>query len=383
MSLRRSNARARSVAILATLHVGIEPALLALLAGTGAMPIAAGGWVVGAGQVGMSAGALLCWRSAMAARRPASLAAALVGTGAALGLVIVHSLAGVLLLRLVLGGVMGLLLARATAVAARAHAHRAIGVIMLGQQLLAMAVMVVLPVVAAHWHPGAALALLAAVPLVASLLVAFEGARPAPSASPMARERFEGDALRLEPANLAGMALLIAVTLMIWSYMGAIGTSVGAETHVAGIAIAIASLASAPAALLALLTRPRHEPWTIALLCGLAALTPLLLPQGSGLAGYVAAMILFNAGSTFGVIRFSAWAMEGCAGERGRRLVVLVQCVAMAGGAPLGAVAMSLGGLLALAMLAALCTVGAVLTPLIARYAPTGMTLPPRLRVAR
>lgn len=365
MSTRRNNWREQCVAVLSTLHVGIEPAFLGLLA-VGGMPLAANGWMVGAGQLGMSAGAFLSWRSAAAARQPAALGAALLGGLASLGLAGVEDLGWLLLLRLALGVAMGLLFARATAIAACGHAHRAVGTIVLGQQLLAVALMIALPMAAARWGAGAALATLAMVPAVIGLLVAHEAERPLPPPPPVGEY---ATAPSFAP-NLVAMSLLLAVTLMVWSYIGALGRLVGVSAGAAGVAIAVTSLASAPAALLASFTAPRHKPWVTALACGTAMVGPLLLPHRSGLAAYVAALTLFNAGSTFAMVRFSGWTMDSSAGALGRRKVVLVQCLSTACGAPLGAVAVAASGLGGLTVLAVVCTAVAVLAPLLTWRGP-------------
>jgi predicted MFS family arabinose efflux permease len=341
--------------MLATLHVGVEPATLALLAATGAMPPAAAGWVVGMGQVGMGLGALICWRWRRTVGRPAALVAATAGMMASGGLAFSSGIVATLAARGLLGVGMGFLLACATAAAARSRPHRAIGTILLGQQLLATATMLALPAIAVATDARAALAALTLIPFACGLLV--NGAVERTDAAPHDRT----DCRRQSVAPLITMAMLIGVVLMIWSYIGEIGRGLGIASGTASIAVALTSLASAPAAIFATLMPPRQSRPMTALTCGLGLLVPLLLPAGSGLGAYVAAMVMFNAASAFATIRFSAWAMEASDGPGGRRAVIVVQSLAMAGGSPVAAAALALGGMAGLTAVASLLTAAAVL----------------------
>lgn len=360
-----SRTRAQMVATLAALQPGIEPAALALLVANHAASPQDFGWIVSVGQIGMTGGALLGWRQSDAGRSQSMIGPA-IGVLASLALPIAHGLFAVLALRLVLGFVMGLLLTRATAIAARERPHNAIGIIYLAQQLIATAVLAGLPIVAAAWGPAFALCTLTAAPLAIALLlrkadVAESGAQPA-----FPRDVPAPDAGRVR--MLVPMALIIAVTMMLWSYVATIGAALGLREGEIGFAIALGSLASAPAAALAALAHPRFPPWITALLCGAGMLSPLIVPSAAGLAGYVGALALFNAGSTFGAIRFVAWAMEQRAEKRQRRLVAMVQCVAMAGGPALGAMCLRMGGLTALGALATAGLTAAMLLTMLRSY---------------
>ncbi len=340
-----SRTRAQIVATLAALQTGIEPATLTLLVANHAVNPDDFGWIVSVGQIGMACGALLGWRQNDLARSR-TLVAPAVGIGACLALTVTHGLFAVLAVRLVLGVVMGLLLTRATAIAAHQRPHNAIGIIYLAQQLLSTAVLAGLPAVAAIWGPASALGTLAAAPLAITLLLRTKDVAAVPAAGSCeaaAPDAAHGNAL-------VPMALIVAVTMMLWSYIATIGSALGLRESDVGFAIALGSLASAPAAAFAALSGPRRHPWLTALVCGAGMLSPLLVPVEAGPTGYLAALALFNAGSTFGTIRFSAWAMRAL--NRQRQFVVMVQCAAMSAGPALGAVAVRMGGLSALGTLA-------------------------------
>lgn len=359
-----SRTRAQMVATLAALQPGIEPAALALLVANHAARPEDFGWIVSVGQIGMTGGALLGWRQSDAGRGQSLIGPAL-GVVASLALPIAQGLPAVLALRLVLGFVMGLLLTRATAIAARQRPHNAIGIIYLAQQLFSTMVLAGLPIVAAAWGPGYALCTLTAVPLVIALLLRKEDVAECLPAPAVSREAPAPVAAR--GGMLVPMALIIAVTMMLWSYVATIGAALGLREGEIGFAIALGSLASAPAAALAAFAGPRFHPWLTALVCGAGMLSPLIVPADAGFPGYLAALALFNAGSTFGAIRFVAWAMEQRAEKRQRRFVAMVQCVAMAGGPALGAVGMRAGGLTALGALATVGLTAAMLLPAIRR----------------
>lgn len=354
--------RHRTVAALAALHIGIEPVMLALLVEDGAIAPADAGWVMGAGQIGMTSGAMLSWAAPGAAGRAAAIAAAALGLGASIGLASAAAPATALIARSLLGAGMGLLLARANAAAARHQPHRAIGAIVLLQQLLASAVMVALPLIAASLGARSALLALAAVPLIVGGLLLGAPVRPAPASPPLPGPAIPGGPMA---ACLAALALMLVPTVMIWSYLGLAAGVAGLDAHAAELAIAGASFASIPAGLAAALRPPRHAPARTTALCGAATLAPMLLPPGSGLFLYVAAMAAFNAGTTIATIRLGGWAMAGCGSARERRLVTLGQCAAMAAGGPLGALAIRGGGLPGLTALAMLAVAGAVVALLV------------------
>ncbi|MEH3106910.1 MAG: hypothetical protein PGN09_06370 [Sphingomonas fennica] len=343
---------------MAALHVGIEPVLLALLVENGAVAPADVGWVMGAGQIGMTGGAMLCWAVSGAAGRPAAIAAAALALAASIGLALAPSPAAAMVARALLGAGMGLLLARANAAAARDRPHRAIGTIVLLQQLLASVVMVVLPVMAAWRDARFALAALAVVPLIAGGLLLSAPARRAPTVTPLPPDPAPpGGAMT---AHLIALAMMLVPTVMIWSYLGLAGTAAGLDAHAAELAIAGASLASIPAGLIAALRPPRQAAARTTAICGVAMLAPMLLPPGGGLLPYLAAMAAFNAGTTIATIRLGGWAMAGCGTARERRLVTLGQCAAMAAGGPFGALAIRGGGLPGLTALAMMAVAGAV-----------------------
>ena len=359
MTISWGNARDGCVATLATLHAGIEPIFLAQLAEKGTLSLASFGWVTGAGQLGFSAGALLCCRAPIASRRSAAFVAAMIGIAASLSLAIARDLSSVLLLRLLLGLAMGLLFDRAAAAAAKERPHRTIGLIMLGQQLLSTIVMASLSLVSARWGAPTAISMLAMAPLTIAFLTFF-GRENASAETYRLPEQEHREGIPPPPFVLLAAVLLIAVTMMIWSYIGALGATLHIDGGVADMAIAAASLASAPAALLASFGAPRREAWITALVCGGGMLSPLLLPATSGLTAYGGTMVLFNAGSTFATIRFSGWAIAMCTGIEQRRNVLFAQTLATAAGAPLGAMAISWNGLPALAALCSLCIAASV-----------------------
>jgi hypothetical protein len=94
----------------------------------------------------------------------------------------------------------------------------------------------------------------------------------------------------------------------------------------------------------------------------------MLLPTGAGVWAYLGAMVLFNGGSAFAMIRSAAWAMEGRADAADRRGVLTVQCMAMSVGPVVGALAISAGGL------------GGLRIAAVSGAAAAGLTLLPELR---
>lgn len=355
-----SRTRAQIVATLAALQTGIEPATLTLLVANHAVNPADLGWVVSVGQIGMAGGALLGWRR-NGAGHARGVGAPAIGVGACLAMMVAHDLIAVLALRFVLGVVMGLLLTHATAVAARRRPQNAIGIIILAQQLISTAVLAGLPLMAAAWGPVAALGALATAPLVIALLMLVP-TTDAVAAPPVEATVDEATAPAAE-GTLMPMAMIVAVTMMLWSYVATMGSAVGLGDVDVGFAIALGSLASAPAAALAAFFGPRLPPWLTAVVCGAGMLSPLVVPADTGLTGYLTALALFNAGSTFGSIRFTAWAMR--VRERQRSFATMIQCLAMAVGPALGAVAMRAGGLSALAALATAGVTVAVVVPVL------------------
>ncbi|WP_174291208.1 MFS transporter [Sphingomonas bacterium] len=360
------------IATLATLQTGIEPGVLALLTENHAAAPQEFGWIVSLGQVGMAVGALLGWLQTCATHRLVR-GAPIVALAASIALPFCHDLAAVLALRLVLGTCMGLLLTRAVAIAARRRPHQAIGIIMLAQQLLSTAALAALPLVATLCGPAAALAMLALAPLTIALLLRHEavGDRDAETTGQSARDvPLVSSAMTATiVTRIVPMVLLVGITMMLWSYIAPIGTALNLPDADIGSAIALTSLASAPSAMLAALTMPRFKPWLTVLMCGSGILSPLLLSADAGINGYLVALTLFNMGSTFGMIRLSAHAMQNVAAGRERRLVAMAQCAAMAGGPALGAVAVRVNGLAMLDGAAIAGVAAAILLPAIMRIA--------------
>jgi len=352
-------ARHRGVATLATLQPGIEPATLTLLALNHVCRPDHFGWIVGAGQAGMAIGAALCWRLDKLAGRNAALGAAATGVIGSLSLALSHDLISALFLRFILGVAMGVLLTRATAQAARYRPHHAIGTMLLAQQILSTAVMAALPIAGVAWGATAALATLAAGPLAMILLIGSDDAPVLPAAAgASAGEHAHVTAIRTGARR--AMALVFGITMLAWSYMEVVGEELDLAPRVIGLTIAIASLGSIPAGLLASLRPPRYAPSLTLLVAGSGIVAPLLIPDESDLWIYGAAMTLFNAGSTFAMIRCLAWAMEGREADADRRGVLMVQCVAMGIGPAIGALTMSAGGLPAIALVSSIGLVGAV-----------------------
>ena len=352
-------ARHRGVATLAMLHAGIEPAILALLANNGASTPDQFGWIVGAGQAGLAIGASLCWRIDFLAGRRAAQGAAAIGIVASLLLALSHDLASAIALRLVLGLAMGLLLTRATAQAARDRPHHAIGTVLLAQQALSSAVMAALPLAGAAWGAPIALAALAAAPLAIFGLIGPEG-RPAPL-SPSLPTAPPAVRATIRPGARRAMALICAVIMLGWTHLELVGETIGIDPGTIGLDIAIASLGSIPAALVASLRPPRLAPSLTLLVSGLCLLAPMLVPAAGGRWAFFAAMVLFNGGFAFAMTRSAAWAMEG-RNDAERRGVLTIQCVAMSAGPMIGAMALSAGGIGALTLAAAAGTAGAALS---------------------
>ena len=354
-------ARHRGVATLATLQPGIEPATLALLVLNHACRPDQFGWIVGTGQAGMAIGAALCWRFDRLAGRSAANGAAALGAIGSFSLAFAHDFTAALLIRFLLGATMGLLLTRSTAQAARYRPHHAIGTMLLAQQILSTAVMTALPIAGARWGASFALAALAAGPLAMILLIGSDDAAVLPAKAGATRaDPTVPTAIRTGARQ--AMALVFGVTMLAWSYMEVVGEELDLEGATIGMTIAVASLGSVPAGLLASLRPPRFAPGLTVLVTGSGIIAPLLVPGGSSLWAYGAAMTLFNAGSTFAMIRCLAWAMEGRRNDADRRGVLMIQCVAMAAGPVVGGLAMSAGGLPAISVAASIGLAAATLT---------------------
>jgi hypothetical protein len=343
------------IAALACLQPGIEPVFLNLLTAHAGLPPVQHGWVAGGGQLGMALGALLCWSVPSTTTRVVALVATL--TASAVGLLMVGAveIEWIILIRAIMGFCSGLVFTRATGAATRANPNHAFGMILLIQLLLATAVSIILPLAATATTPAFAIGLTSLCPIAMFVLLAGEGT-PVDDRS-AARPLIPSTVGRRPPlvsvALVLAMFLVVATTMMIWSYAGALGTFMGLGDQSVGLGVAVGSFSGVLPALAASRTSPRAPPALTGLICGLAMLTLLAIPAlRMGEAGFITAMCLFNVGSTFAIIRFSALAVGQNAPAALRRCVAALHCAAMVAGPFAAGGAVNLAGFDGLDMLA-------------------------------
>lgn len=342
MSSRPGYTRDRSIAALATVQPGIEPVFLVLLTSAVGLAPADYGWVVGAGQVGMAAGSILCWGGGALATRGVAMLAAAIALAASLALAELSDLAGIAALRAIFGLCVGVIYTRSTASAAGGKPDHAFGTIFFIQLLLCTAAAALLPVVAQATSDDWAIRALALCPAAMLLLLA-STARIA--AVPKPPRAIEADAPPVPAGAAAALFLFICVTMMLWTYVGAIGSAMALDESEVGIAVAIGSLSGAVPAMIASYAARQRSAAAIAIPCAAAMLTPLFaLAADLGQPGFVGAMCLFNIGSTYALVRLSGLAIPRQARGRSRRLVASLHCLGMAAGPLFGALAMATGG---------------------------------------
>ncbi len=383
MAASPGHVRDRSIAALATLQPGIEPVFLVLLTTSTGLPPDQYGWVVGAGQIGMAAGSMACWRGGVVASRGAALAAALIAVAASLAMVEASGLSAIAALRAIFGLCVGLIYTRSAGAAARVKPDHAFGTIFLIQLLLSTVVTALLPLVADAVTPASAVRLLALCPAAIFLLVlTARPAAPAPVDAPAPRQAVVAAAPSATAAAVA-LFLFICVTMMVWSYVGAMGSDMGLSDAAIGMGVAIGSFCGVAPAIVASIAARKMSAAAIGLLCGAAMMTPLLaFAGGLGRPGFIASMCLFNIGSTFAIIRFAGLAVGANAPLRRRRLVAALHCLGMAAGPLVAATAVGSGGVPALAALAAAALVVAIATLFVADARRSSSSLT-RLLVAR
>jgi hypothetical protein len=213
------------------------------------------------------------------------------------------------------------------------------GTVLLLQLVLAAAVALLLPQIAALIGAGGALAALT-VFAVANLWLVDPDCLAERDMVPLASE---------EPAsgNTAAAAaafLVVCASMMVWSYVGADAVEGGLSEVAVGAGVAAGSLAGCGAALGVALAGSRGWPPLPVLVGGglasLAMLSPFVVPSNA--IGFGAAMVAFNLGATYGVARLSAHAIERA--DRIRRLLPALQSSAMVAGPLLAAAAIHNGG---------------------------------------
>jgi hypothetical protein len=338
MSSRPGYTRNRSIAALAALQPGIEPVFLILLTSAVALAPADYGWVVGAGQIGMAAGSILCWGGGALATRGVAVGAAAVAVAASLAIAHFSDLASIAALRAIFGLCTGVIFTRSTGAAAGGRPDHAFGTIFFIQLLLSTGVAALLPLVAQLTSAAVAIQLLALCP--AAMLLLLVSTVRIPTGRTEAQPALAGEGPLVPPGAAAALFLFVCVTMMIWTYVGAIGGAMGLNDGEIGIAVAIGSLSGAVPAMVASYAARLHSAPAIAVPCAVAMLTPLLaLGAGLGHAGFTAALCLFNIGSTY-------------ARGRSRRLIAALHCLGMATGPLLGALAVGSAGFVALGTLA-------------------------------
>ncbi|WP_288456633.1 MFS transporter [uncultured Sphingomonas sp.] len=331
-----------AAAALACLQPGIDPVFLTLLSDAGGLEPDAHGWVVGATQGGMAAGALLVWR--FGARLPAHIAAraALAATALALLTAILDaSLSALLLTRALFGTATGIVYTDAMSGAAARRPTTAYAAVFLTQLLLSALVALALPPVAHAAGPRVALALLAAAPATAALIAA--------QWIPRVRNRDPGVA-DAPPPSAAAWALalatvaFIAATMMIWSSAAALAIASGIAPDTIGVAVSAGSVIGAATALAVLRDR-RVVPLPLTgVLASGGLLAPLVLtPPGHG-GPFVAGILLLNIGSTAIIIRCSGAASAAGDGALFRRFVACTHPLGMIAGPLLGAALVGIAG---------------------------------------
>lgn len=348
-------------AVLGCLQPAIDPVFLTLLSSATHLETDHHGWVVGMTQTASALSAVMVWWLGPKLPQRALAALALLAMAAALLSPWVQGLGFVLMLRGLYGLGMGAVYARAMGAFAARRPTGAYAIVLLVQLMLATLLSLLLPELAAGLGAGAALCLLALVPLAAAVAMAAappESGEKATQASPR------------HPTPRAGWALALAnfwficATMMVWSLCGGMAMEAGHSEGLIGRAVAIGSLAGAATAVALMRERLRVPLPVTACLVGLALLAPLVLTRpGAGLA-FILAMVLLNIGSTAIIIRCSGLASALGLGGRFRVFVAATHNLGMSAGPALGSGMVWMlpdGGLLMGAGLAVLAGVVSVL----------------------
>lgn len=349
------------VAALGILQPGIDPVFLALISNAHGLEPALHGWIVSATQAGLALGSLM---SLVAGSRLPAFAFA--GTMAAAVLMalltsVTGDFAALLILRTLHGVAMGMLYTQAMAHAARMRTNGAFAFAFLLQLALSTIVAAILPVLAQTMGAPMALAVLALAPLVCLIVVLFapgalglEGGQGAVGSSggradvlPVSGSAGKADGALPVQLGLAALALFcfVCATMMVWSLTGAMAMAAGFDDKTIGMAVSIGSLVGAVTALAVFRERVIVSPRLTALLCGLCLMAPVAGARSGDAVQFVAALILFNIGSTAIVIRCSGFAAAEALrrSQTAMRFVYCVQSTAMIAGPSIGSLAAMTG----------------------------------------
>ena len=336
-------------AAIGCLQPGIDPVFLTLLSDASGLDPHAHGWIVGATQGGMAAGALLVWRcrAFLPARASqwAALAAAAFGLATA---VIDHDPLSLLLVRCLYGGAMGVIYTEAMSTAALHRPTGSYAAVFLTQLLLSSIVAALLPLVAHAAGPRIALSLLALAPAFAAVLATHARPAPRPDGTTASAEDADDEIAPAAWALAFATFAFIAATMMVWSSTGALAMDSGIDRNTLGVAVSAGSVIGTVTAL-AVLRERRLLPLPLTgVAAGIGLLAPLALTPSGDAALFVVAILLLNVASTAIIVRCSGAASAAAQGALFRRFVACTHPLGMIAGPVLGAVLSASAGLVAL-----------------------------------
>ena len=332
------------LAALACLQPGIDPVFLTLLSVAHAVEPGNHGWIVGATQAGMAVGALLVWRYGSALPRTCMPIAALIALAASVMTTGLGDMTGLVIMRALYGGAMGIVYTQAMSRAAAFRPNGAYGAVFLVQLVLSTVAALILPAIAAAGGGVSALAALALVPLamlalMAPSVVCRGKVDDLPPAAPNRAGKNAG-------ASAAGLALAVATffficaTMMIWSFTGALAVAAGIEEEVIGLAVAIGSVAGVLTAIAVLREKPVIPLSLTGLFSALCLVSPMILTPRGEAGPFIFSIVLLNIGSTAIIIRCSGMATVRAHTALFRRFVATTHPLGMIGGPVLGSVLM-------------------------------------------
>lgn len=332
------------LAALACLQPGIDPVFLTLLSVAHAVEPGSHGWIVGATQAGMAVGALLVWRCGSALPRTCMSIAALIALVASVMTAGLSDMTGLVILRALYGGAMGIVYTQAMSRAAAVRPNGAYGAVFLVQLMLSTVVALILPAIAQAGGGVFALAVLALVPLAVLALTA-----PSMASCGRTDERISavpGCAGKIAGASASGWALagatffFICATMMIWSFTGALAVAAGIEEEVIGLAVAIGSVAGVLTAFAVLREEPVIQLSLTGIMAAFCLVSPMILTAQGEAGPFILSIVLLNIGSTAIIIRCSGMATVRAHTALFRRFVATTHPLGMIGGPVLGSVLM-------------------------------------------
>lgn len=343
------------VAAMGILQPGIDPVFLTLLSEAHGLSTAFHGWIVSATQAGLALGSLICL--AAGSRLPTSTfaMAAIVALAMSLATAWSGSFPVLLLLRAIYGMGMGILYTQAMAHAARHRPTAAFAAALLLQLVLSMIVALSLPALAQMADAHLALALLAAAPLVALLVLLLVpdalGMRNAKADIPTIPLRSRETPPDRSPLVASRTGLIAAAifgyvcaNMIVWSLTGAMALEAGFSNATIGTAVSLGSLAGAATALAVFGERILVPPKLTAILCGLSLMAPMLAAETRNASLFVFAIVVFNVGATAIVIRGSGFAAATARSTRSLRFISCMHTLGMIVGPAIGSLATMAAG---------------------------------------